>query len=401
MRIDSIDILDFKNIPEAKLEFSPGVNCLLGRNGMGKSNLLEAIHFLSMARPIRPMPESALIRHGADLLMVKGRYTMDAGESETVTCGISREKGKSLRRNDKEYQRISDHIGRFPIVSIAPADSELVNGSGEVRRRLMDVVISQADSSYLALLIRYNKALESRNKMLRAGIRDRLLYESVENTMAEAAAAIHAGRRDWVNEISPDFARYYSHISGDAEKASLKYKSILSDKTLPEIFDENRARDAALGFTSAGVHRDDISTRLGDYSMRRLGSQGQVKTFTIALKLAVFDFLRRRGGITPILLLDDIFDKLDTTRVARIIAEVSGSDNFGQIFITDTNREHLDETLQSIRSSSRLFEVTEGHFKEIEAPVAAPSVSPVAECGLCPERREGESPSPLEKPEPS
>lgn len=366
MRLDSIDILNFKNIAEARLEFSPRVNCLLGLNGMGKSNLLEAIHFLSMARPIRSVPESALIRHGSDMLMVKGTYTSDSGALESVSCGIVKGKGKTLRRNDKEYQRISEHIGKFPIVTVTPADSEIVTGSGEVRRRLMDVVISQADPSYLSRLIRYNRGLESRNKMLRAGVNDRLLYESVEAGMAEAAAGIHESRRRWTGEILPDFARYYSRISDDAEKASLSYRSVLNERGLQEVFDAERPRDLALGFTSAGVHRDDLSTRLGDYSMRRLGSQGQVKTFTIALRLAIFDYLRRKGGVTPVLLLDDIFDKLDADRVGRIIAEVSGSDNFGQIFITDTNREHLDETLRGIRSESRLFEVEYGRFSEIK-----------------------------------
>ena len=366
MILENVDILNFKNIAEAKLQFSPGVNCLLGSNGMGKSNLLEAIHFLSVARPIRSVPENALIYHGADMLMVKGDYRMDNGTAETVSCGIVRGKGKTLRRNDKEYQRISEHIGKFPIVSVTPSDSEIVSGSGEVRRKLMDVVISQADPAYLSRLIRYNKALESRNKMLRAGVHDKLLYESIEVNMSETATAIHAARKEWTAEIQPDFARYYSRISGDAETASLSYKSILNERSLSDVFESERGRDLALGFTSAGIHRDDIVTRLGDYSMRRLGNQGQVKTFTIALKLAIFDYLRRKGSETPILLLDDIFDKLDSSRVARIISEVSGGDNFGQIFITDTNREHLDETLEGIRSESALFEVTDGRFDEIE-----------------------------------
>lgn len=369
MRLDSIEILDFKNIAEASIELGSGVNCLLGLNGMGKSNLLEAIHFLSMARPIRSIPESALIRHGAEALMVKGSYTMDSGGKEKVSCGIVKGKGKTLRRNDKEYQRISEHIGKFPVVTVTPADSELVSGSGEVRRKLMDMVISQADSSYLAWLIRYNRALESRNKMLRAGVRDRLLYESVEATMADAAIEIHKARQAWTDEILPDFIRYYSRISGDAEQASIQYRSVLNDRTPAEVFDAERSRDIAIGYTGAGVHRDDIATRLGEYSMRRLGSQGQVKSFTLALRLAIFDYLKRRNGVTPLLLLDDIFDKLDTQRVARIIAEVSSGDNFGQIFITDTNREHLDETLAGIshENPSKLFEVKNGGFEEILA----------------------------------
>lgn len=362
MLIEKIEIIDFKNIATAEMEFSGGVNCLLGLNGMGKSNLLEAIHFLSMVRPMSSMPESALIRHGAQALMVKGRYLLDNGSSQSVSCGIVKGKGKTLKRNDKEYQRISEHIGKFPIVSITPSDSEIVTGSGEVRRKLIDVVISQADGAYLSRLIRYNKALESRNKMLRAGVSDHLLYESIEVNMSEAAAYIHQARADWTAEIQPDFERYYTRISGDAERASLAYKSVLNDRTMQEVLNAERGRDLALGYTSSGIHRDDLYTQLDDYSMRRLGSQGQVKTFTIALKLAIYDYLRRKGGERPILLLDDIFDKLDSSRVARIIDEVSGSENFGQIFITDTNLQHLDETLSGIRSKSRLFEVTDGRF---------------------------------------
>lgn len=365
MRITSIDIVDFKNIAEGCLAFCPGVNCLLGLNGMGKSNLLEAIHLLSMARPMRSVPESALIRHGSQTMMVKGDYVMDNGVTERVSCGITRGKGKSLRRNDKEYQRISEHIGRFPVVTVAPSDTELVSGSGEVRRKLTDVVISQADPAYLSRLIRYNKCLESRNKMLRAGVNDKLLYESIENGMCEAAGAIHDARRRWVEEMTPDFERYYRCVSGDMERASLIYKSVLNERPLQEVLDAERARDLALGYTSQGVHRDDLSTRLGEYSMRRLGSQGQMKTFTIALKFAVYDYLRRASGEKPVLLLDDIFDKLDSGRVSRIIGTVSAGDNFGQIFITDTNREHLDETLGSFRSESRIFGVSDGRFEMI------------------------------------
>lgn len=365
MRLEKVDILHFKNIREAKLEFSQGVNCLLGKNGMGKSNLLEAIYFLGMSRPMQSIPESALILHGEEMLMVKGDYSMDNGAEERVSCGIVRGKGKTLKRNGKEYGKISEHIGRFPVVTVTPSDSELVTGSSEQRRRLMDMVISQADRGYLAQLIRYGKALESRNRMLRAGVRDALLFESIESGMADAALAIHAARKEWVKEISPLFKEYYSLISGDAEEASIEYKSVLNDLTPAEIFKADRGRDQALGYTSRGIHRDDLITGLGDYSMRRLGSQGQVKSYTVALRLAIFDYLKSRRGITPILLLDDIFDKLDSTRVSRIMELVSSRDNFGQIFITDTNREHLDETIACLKGESRLFEVKDGEFTEI------------------------------------
>ena len=362
MVLNKIDILDFKNIADAGLEFSPGVNCLLGMNGMGKSNLLEAIHFLSFARSASSIPDNALIRHGSQSLLVKGEYSSDNRTTDPLASGITSGKGKSLKLNGKEYQRISEHIGRFPIVTVSPADSRLVEGSGEERRRLMDMVISQADGAYLSHLIRYGKALDSRNRMLRSGMKDALLYESVEQAMQTASEAIFAARKEWTERISPVFASYYAEVSGEAEKASLAYRSQLQGTTLPDVLKETRAKDLALGFTSHGVHRDDLEMKLDGYSARRLGSQGQVKTFTIALRFAIFDYLKHTGGKTPILLLDDIFDKLDAGRVGRIMELVSTGRDFGQIFITDTNRKHLDEIIDGIGGDRLLLEVSHGTF---------------------------------------
>lgn len=365
MRIDTLDIVNFKNIEEASLEFSPGVNCLLGMNGMGKSNLLEAIHFLCLARPMQSLPESALPRHGTDMMMVKGNFIMDSGVVENVSCGIVKGKGKNLKCNGKEYQRISEHIGRFPIVTVTPSDHSIVSGAAEERRKLMDMVISQADKTYLSHLIRYNRSLDSRNRMLRSGVKDKLLYESVETSMEESASVIYRTRKAWVEDILPVFRNRYAEISGDAEKASIRYSSVLNEESFASVLDSSRAKDQVLGYTSKGIHRDDLLTGLGDYSMRRLGSQGQVKTFTIALRLAIYSYLQKVSGLTPILLLDDIFDKLDSIRVGRIMEMVSSGEGFGQIFITDTNREHLDEILSSIHGESRLFAVSEGHFQNL------------------------------------
>lgn len=365
MTLDKIEILNFKNIADASLEFSPGINCIAGLNGMGKSNLLEAIHLLCLARAMSSMPENALICHGCDMLSVKGCFTSDASTPETVSVGIVRGKGKSLKRNGKEYDRISRHIGAFPIVSVTPGDSVIVSGAAEERRRLMDMVISQADSSYLSRLIRYNRALESRNRMLRAGVRDNLLYDSVEAAMQEAAEAIHTERRKWVDRITPALERHYARIAGNDEQASLEYKSVLNDSTLADALAASRAKDIALGFTSSGIHRDDLLTRLGDYSMRRLGSQGQVKSFTFALRLAIYDYLKDNGKQTPILLLDDIFDKLDARRVEHIMRMVSEDESFGQIFITDTNRQHIDSILSGLDGTPSLFEADHGAFSKI------------------------------------
>ena len=366
MTLDSIDILNFKNIASATLRFSPGANCLLGMNGMGKSNLLEAIHFLSMVRPMTSLPDNAIIRHGEEMLLVKGSFSTDSGADDIISLGITRGKGKALKRNGKEYQRISEHIGRYPVVSVTPADSMIVSGPGEDRRKLMDMVISQAHPDYLSQLMRYNRALESRNRMLRAGVRDQLLYESVEAGMEEAAAHIYSVRRDWVKAIAPKVQACYSRLAGDHEATAISYRSQLEGTTLRDLLADRRQKDTVLGFTSAGTHRDDLEASLDGYSLRRLGSQGQVKTFTIALRLAIFDYLKEASGITPLLLLDDIFDKLDSNRVERIMTEVTTSPVFGQIFITDTNRKHLDDIIAGMSGPRSLINVSEGRFTPIE-----------------------------------
>ncbi len=366
MTLQNIDILNFKNIASSSLEFSPGVNCLLGMNGMGKSNLLEAIHFISMARPMTPIPDSSLIRHGEELLLVKGTFHTETGGDDTISCGLSKGKGKTLKRNGKEYRRISEHIGRYPIVSVTPADSQLVSGPGEDRRKLMDMVISQANADYLAHLIRYARSLESRNKMLRAGVRDPLLYESVEAGMEESATEIHKVRKEWVNTIAPKVEQTYSRLAGGKEATEIAYSSQLDGMSMKELLDDRRGKDMVLGFTSGGIHRDDLETKLGGYSLRRLGSQGQVKTFTVALRLAIFDYLKEAKGITPLLLLDDIFDKLDAGRVESIMREVTSSDTFGQIFITDTNRKHLDDIIAGMTGPRSLMNVADGNFTPLK-----------------------------------
>ena len=365
MILKNIDILNFKNIGNASLEFSPGVNCLLGMNGMGKSNLLDAIHLLSMVRPMTGAPDNSLIRHGEELMLVKGVFHTDAGNDDAISCGVAKGKRKSLKRNGKEYGRFSEHIGHYPIVSATPDDSRIVSGAGEERRKLMDMVISQANPEYLGALIRYTKALENRNKMLKAGFKDMLLYESVENSLTESAAVIFRGRKEWIEEMAPIVEEIYEKISGGREKTSLSYKSQLLEKEMKTLLNERRTKDRLLGYTSAGVHRDDMESGLDGYSLRALGSQGQLKTFAISLRLAIYRYLRDKKGLIPLLLLDDIFDKLDAERVENIMKEVTGS-GFGQIFITDTNRKHLDDILAGISGQRSLINVEKGVFTPIE-----------------------------------
>lgn len=367
MILNQIDIVNFKNIESASLEFSQGVNCLLGMNGMGKSNLLEAIHFLSMTRPMSPIPDNLLIRHGQPMMMAKGSYLTDSGGHDRISCGITRGKGKTLKRNDKEYQKISEHIGRYPVVTVTPNDTRIVSGSGEDRRKLMDMVISQAHPDYLKSLIRYNKSLDSRNRMLRAGVKDSLLYESVEAQMIETAQKIHQMRKDWVREMAPEVESNYLKVAGEKETTEINYKSQLNESSMEELLKERRQKDTVLGFTSGGIHRDDFEGRLYDYPIKSIGSQGQLKSFLIALRFAIFNYLKKANGLVPLLLLDDIFDKLDSERVENIMKEVTGSGTFGQIFITDTNRKHLDDILDSIGGDKTLLNVENGNFSKIIA----------------------------------
>ena len=365
MTLDNIEILNFKNIPAAKLEFSPGVNCLLGMNGMGKSNLLDAIHLLSMARTMSSLPDAYMMKHGENMMLVKGEFKNDSGTADTISCGLATGRRKSFKKNGKEYGRLSEHIGNYPVVISTPDDSRIISGSGEERRKLMDMVISQADPVYLDALIRYNRALDNRNKMLRAGVKDPILYESIEKTMEDAAKIIHTARKEWVDSIGPIVADIYSRIAGNNENTVITYKSSLNTASMREVLDSHRAKDQVLGFTSAGVHRDDLIAGLDGYNLRSLGSQGQLKTFVVALRLAIYKYLKDRKGVAPLLLLDDIFDKLDATRVENIMKEVTRPDEFGQIFITDTNRKHLDDILGGISGPKTLINVENGEFSPI------------------------------------
>lgn len=360
MTLEQLTILNYKNIAEAQLQFSPKVNCLIGNNGMGKTNVLDAIYYLSYCKSFTSNNEhSAAINHDANFLMLQGRYSRK-GSTEEISLSVQRGKRKTVKRNGKDYKRLSEHVGLLPLVMISPLDWDLIRGGGDERRRLMDQIISQGNRKYLDALIRYNKALEQRNSMIKNDYRDPLLYESVENVMDSTAATLHESRKQWLEEFTPIFMRYYSAISGDAEQVRLSYKSHLTELSMQQLLNANRDRDMIMGYTTRGVHRDDIDLWLGDHSMRKTGSQGQCKTYTIALRMAQFEFLKKYTGTTPILLLDDIFDKLDERRVVSIINVVSNSQDFGQIFITDTNRTHLDEIVSMMSGDYSMMIVENG-----------------------------------------
>ncbi|WP_418832279.1 DNA replication/repair protein RecF [Phocaeicola sp.] len=365
MWLKRISILNYKNLEQVELAFSHKMNCIIGKNGMGKTNLMDAVYYLSFCKSSTNPIDSQNIRHEQDFFVIQGFYETDDGEPEEVYCGLKRRQKKQFKRNKKEYTRLSDHIGLIPLVMVSPADSLLIAGGSEERRRFMDVVISQFDREYLDALIRYNKALAQRNTLLKSETEpEDALMEVWEEMMASAGETVYRKRLAFIEEFIPIFQSYYSYISQDREQVSLTYQSHVAEGDLLALLRESRQRDRIMGYSLKGVHKDDLVMLLGDFPIKREGSQGQNKTYLIALKLAQFEFLKRTGSrTTPLVLLDDIFDKLDASRVEQIVKLVAG-DNFGQIFITDTNRDHLDKILRKIEGDYKLFEVDNGEVSE-------------------------------------
>ncbi|HJG76792.1 DNA replication/repair protein RecF [Phocaeicola barnesiae] len=365
MWLKRISILNYKNLEQAELSFSRKMNCIIGKNGMGKTNLLDAVYYLSFCKSATNPIDSQNIRHDQDFFVIQGFYETDTQEPEEVYCGLKRKQKKQFKRNKKEYIRLSDHIGFIPLVLVSPADSLLIAGGSEERRRFMDVVISQFDREYLEALIRYNKALMQRNTLLKSDIEpEEELMAVWEEMMATAGTVVYQKRKAFIDEFIPVFQSYYAFISQDREEVSLAYESHAAQGDLLQLIQESRQRDRIMGYSLKGVHKDDLVMQLGEFPIKREGSQGQNKTYLIALKLAQFEFLKRTGSqTTPLVLLDDIFDKLDASRVEQIVKLVAG-DNFGQIFITDTNRDHLDKILKKIDGDYKLFEVEGGMVTE-------------------------------------
>jgi DNA replication and repair protein RecF len=303
------------------------------------------------------------VKHDADFFVLQGAYRR-GGSDEAVYCGLKRRQKKQFKLNKKEYERLSDHIGFLPLVIISPADSALIREGSDERRRFIDSVISQYNKRYLTELIRYNKALQHRNILLKGETHDALVYDIWEDQLVEAGQYIYETRKEFVAEFIPIFQSRFQYITSGNEKVSIAYQSQLTDRDFREALQRSRERDRIIGFTTVGTHKDDLEMLLGEYPIKRVGSQGQNKSFLVSLKFAQFDFLKRASGLTPLLLLDDIFDKLDAQRVAQIIALVSG-DAFGQIFITDTNREHLDHLLNASGCEVNYFLVENGEVSAL------------------------------------
>ena len=361
MILKKLSILNYKNIREATLELSPKMNCFIGHNGEGKTNLLDAVYYLSFCHSAFTSIDSQVICHDQEFFVLEGEYA-----DFTVSCGMKRGVKKHFKRDKKEYKRLSQHIGQVPLVFVSPSDQWLIEGGSEERRKLMDMVISQYDNSYIDALNRYSKALQQRNILLKMEDEpDMELMKIWEEQMAAQGELIYQKREEFVSELIPVFQEIYSRISDGSEQVSLKYVSHCQRGPLLEVIQRDRMKDRAVGYSLHGVHRDDLEMLLGGYPMKREGSQGQHKTYVIALKLAQFRFLKRAGNNkSPLLLLDDIFDKLDARRVEQIVKLVAGEE-YGQIFITETNRDHLDQILQAGNFPYKLYKVESGEVSEL------------------------------------
>ncbi|MFY0604163.1 MAG: DNA replication and repair protein RecF [Flavobacteriaceae bacterium] len=357
MYLKKISILNFKNITTKTFDFHEKINCFVGDNGIGKTNVLDAIYYLSFAKSYFNPVAVQNIKHGESFFVLDGDYVID-DRSEKIICSLKKGQKKILKRNGKAYEKFSDHIGQFPLVIISPADRDLVTEGSDTRRKFIDGAISMQDKAYLKDLVVYHKVVSQRNALLKyfAANRtfDALNLKVYDEQMADLCEKIFIKRKEFLLKFTPIFNRKYKMISGNREQVNLHYKSQLHDSNIEELLSNAVEKDRMLQYTTVGIHKDDLSFNIGNYPIKKFGSQGQQKSYLIALKLAQFEFLKQQSNLVPILLLDDIFDKLDESRVGQII-DLVNDDEFGQIFITDTHRERTERVIQNTNESYEIF----------------------------------------------
>jgi DNA replication and repair protein RecF len=367
MHLSRISLVNFKNYEQLELNFSQKINSFVGDNGTGKTNLLDAIYYLSLTKSYFNSVDSQNIRHGEEFFIIQGDYLRD-GLEENIHLGAQKGKRKQFRRNKKEYSRLAEHIGLLPVVMISPADSSLIIEGSEERRKFINAVVAQYDAEYLESLVRYNRALAQRNVLLKnfskSGKYQPDLLEVWDLQLIKNGPYIYLKRKEFIEALIPIFQDYYEQVSSGREQIHLEYQSQLHEYSFEDLLIAHTDKDRIVQHTTAGTHKDDLKMSLGGHPIKRIGSQGQQKTFLVALKLAKFEFIRKVNGFHPILLLDDIFDKFDAKRVEQIIRLVS-EENFGQIFITDTNRERIGKILNEMTIEHKLFQVDEGIVSEL------------------------------------
>ncbi len=367
MYLKKLSLTNFKNYSQADLEFSPKINCFVGNNGVGKTNILDAIHYLSLTKSFFNNIDSVNIKHDEEYFLIQGIFVRN-NEEDNIFCSFQRQKQKVFKRNGREYQRMTDHVGKFPVVMISPADNGLISEGSEERRKFLNKIISQYNAEYLDSALNYNKALQQRNKLLKDSNADRNFDEELlsiwDSQLVRYGSFVYSERDMLINELIPVFQEYYSMISDGKEKVRLRYLSHLMDGDFADSLRNAVARDRMLEYTTVGIHKDDLLFEMNGFPVKSLGSQGQQKSYLVALKLAKFDYIKKKAALAPILLLDDIFDKFDADRVAQIIRLV-GNHRFGQIFITDTHQSRLQEILNSLETDYRLFKIGDTGIDEI------------------------------------
>jgi DNA replication and repair protein RecF len=362
MYLQSVSLLNFKNIEEAQISFSPRINCFVGNNGVGKTNLLDAIHYLCLCKSYFNPVDTQNIGHDKEFAMIQGIFTSD-GKSDEIICSIHHNRNKVFKRNKKEYEKLAHHIGLFPVVMISPEDSVLIMEGSEERRKFLNSVISQYDKGYLEDIISYNKLLSQRNRLLKdfSVFRkfDGEMLTVYDDQMIIPAERIYNRRNEYTDKMIPIFRKYYHFIAPDNEEVDLQYQSQLSGQDFGKLLAASHEKDRIMQYTTQGIHKDDLLLKLNGYPLKKTGSQGQQKTFLVTLKLAQFEFIKTMNQARPLLLLDDVFDKFDESRVRQIIKLVS-DEHFGQIFITHTDEHKMQSILEEMGTDFRLFHLQEG-----------------------------------------
>lgn len=367
MRLKKLHLINFKNYAEYEVEFSSKINCFVGDNGTGKTNVLDAIHFLSFCKSYFTSIDSNNIRHGEDFFLIQGWYDKN-NEIFELSCGLKRNHKKSFRKNKKEYEKLSEHIGLFPLVIIAPTDSDLVNGLSEVRRKFLDGIISQYNKFYLEQLISYQQALRQRNALLKH-FSENKTFDSETLAVLDEQLCLYGNeiikeRKNFLEEFISIFRKYYFEVSANRETAQLHYRNTLDGRDFKSALMTSLARDRILNFTSVGPHKDDLDFSLNNFELKKFASQGQQKSYLLALKLAQYEFIKEKKNTRPLLLLDDVYDKLDEQRFSKLLELVS-SDLFGQVFITDTHPERMNDILNTMQIEHKIFVMGEEKMKEM------------------------------------
>jgi len=357
MYLKKISLFNYKNFSEVNFEFVNKINCFVGKNGIGKTNVLDAIYHLSHGKSYFNPLAVQNIKHGEEFFVIDGEFEIKE-RNEQIICSLKKGQKKILKRNGKNYDKFSEHVGFIPLVIISPADRDLIVEGSETRRKFMDSVISQLDSQYLKQIIQYQKVMSQRNALLKYFALNYVFDNdtiSIYNEQLDGYATyIFNKRKEFIEQFIPIFNHYHQAITGSEETVQLVYESHLFENDLLKLLNENINKDRALHYTSVGIHKDDLSFEIDHFPIKKFGSQGQQKSFLIALKLAQFDFLKNQSGTKPILLFDDIFDKLDESRVAKII-EMVNSDTFGQLFISDTHPERTENIVKSTHQNYKIF----------------------------------------------